>query len=285
MHDTHKKRLGLLGILLTLVFVSGVCRAIELPHEARVPGGIAVIKLDDGGTRSDPAIQAYYNDQPVMQIATDDGLYAIVGIPLTAKPGQQQQLIIKQADEHHSLNFAISDKAYRTQRLTIKDKRKVTPNAQDMQRIRRESQRIKQALTHWSDSPPQTLHLNTPVAGIRSDSFGARRIFNGQPRRPHSGMDIAAAEGTPVYSPAAGTVVNIGDYFFNGNSIFIDHGQGLVTMYCHLSRIDVSEGEHLEAGQLIGEVGKTGRVTGPHLHWGVSLNNARIDPALLLYVN
>lgn len=265
---------------VSLVFqVTVSAAAPELPHEARVPGGIAIVKLTNSEPRS--PLQLYYDKRPVMQIPTPDGLYAIIGIPLTASPGPQQ-LLIKQNGQQRTLDFTINDKAYRTQRLTIKNKRKVNPTAKDMQRIRRETKRIKHDLNYWSDTPPQTLQFRIPVAGIASDSFGSRRIFNGQPRKPHSGMDIAAPEGTPVYAPAAGTVIDTGNYFFNGNSIFIDHGQGLITMYCHLSRIDVKEGQQVKTGDLIGKVGKTGRVTGPHLHWGVSLNNARVDPSLIL---
>jgi len=273
------KRIHIATPALILLLYATVSAAQDLPHEARVPGGIAVIKLEDGGQQT--PMQLYYDKQPVMQVTLPDGRYAIVGIPLTASPGTQH-LLIKQDGHQRTLDFVITDKAYRTQRLTIKDKRKVNPNAEDMQRIRRETKRIKWALNYWSDTAPQTLHLKLPVAGIPSDSFGSRRIFNGQPRKPHSGMDIAAPEGTPVHAPATGTVIEIGDYFFNGNSVFIDHGQGLVTMYCHLSRISVTEGQRVKTGDLIGEVGKTGRVTGPHLHWGVSLNNARIDPSLVL---
>jgi len=264
--------------LLTLM-ASSPCWSLDPPQPSSVPGGIAIVVLDS--STADNVRHIYYKKQQVMQVENEKGRFAIVGIPLSAKPGLHQ-LTVKTRHGSRTLDFSVADKQYRTQHLTIKNKRKVNPTAEDMERIIPETKRIKQALAHWNDQPPATLQLIPPVKGIRSDSFGSRRVFNGQPRKPHSGMDIAAVEGTPIHAPAAGTVINTGDYFFNGKSVFVDHGQGLVTMYGHMSEIDVDEGQVVAQGELLGKVGKTGRVTGAHLHWGVSLNDARIDPGLLL---
>ncbi len=216
-----------------------------------------------------------------MVLPAGEAWSAVVGLPLTLKPGTHQ-LTVAANGNAVSRDFQVADKRYQAQHITIKNKRMVNPEKRDLQRIGREQKRIRKALATWNATSPDTLRFLLPVEGPLSSPFGLRRFFNEQPRKPHSGLDLAAAEGTPVKAPAGGRIVDTGDFFFNGNTVFIDHGQGLVTMYCHLSRIDVEPGQSVKPGEIIGAVGKTGRVTGAHLHWGVSLNDARVDPVLFL---
>ncbi|MBI5451678.1 MAG: peptidoglycan DD-metalloendopeptidase family protein [Gammaproteobacteria bacterium] len=265
-------------VLYTLALLAScLLQASELPTEAAVPGGIVILPL----TGIDPATtRVFYNEQRVMLVANDQRWYAVVGIPLSAAPGPQH-VVIDEQGQQRQLDFTIVDKSYPTQRLTVEE-RHVHPSKKELARIEREAKIIQAAFRHWSDASDIPLRMAAPLPGERSSSFGLRRIFNGEARNPHSGMDIAASEGTPIQAPATGTVINTGDYFFNGKSVFIDHGQGLITMYCHLSKIAVKKGQRIKPGEILGQVGKTGRATGAHLHWSVSLNNTRIDPVLVL---
>jgi murein DD-endopeptidase MepM/ murein hydrolase activator NlpD len=266
-------RLTLILICTSIINVAG---ASGLPPNDPVPGGIAVIRLDHDSS-STPLVR--YKDNRVLVVHNQQAWYAIVGIPLGTDPGEQT---LQVGDPATPVHFTVNDKQYEIQRITIKDKRKVVPNKQDLKRISREKQRIEQSFLHWSDHPLSTFVFMMPVSGVLSSPFGLRRFFNGLPRKPHSGLDIAAPQGTPVKAPLNGVVIDTGKFFFNGNSVFIDHGEGVVTMYCHLNRINVKKGQHVAQGDIIGHVGMTGRVTGPHLHWSVSLNNARVDPMLFL---
>jgi murein DD-endopeptidase MepM/ murein hydrolase activator NlpD len=210
------------------------------------------------------------------------GWQAVVGIPLTARPGEHTLKVRYGKGTTRSQTFTVHDKRYAEQHLTVKNKRMVDPNPADLRRIEGDSVRIKAALAHWRESTTFESPFSLPVPGELSSSFGLRRYFNGQPRKPHSGTDIAAPLGTPIQAPEAGLVVETGNYFFNGKTVFLDHGQGLVTMYCHLERIDVTPGQRVARGAVLGVVGKTGRVTGAHLHWSVSLNQTMVDPLLFL---
>jgi murein DD-endopeptidase MepM/ murein hydrolase activator NlpD len=263
---------------MMLSMVTALASAFDLPRESRVPGGIAIVALPNV-----KAPRVEYQGRSVAIVRDPSAAQrwlALVGIPLAIPAGKQQIKVIDSGTTRF-IDFTVTKKAYRTQRLTVPNNRHVNPNAEDLQRIEREQARTEVALTRFSSNTP-TFKLIAPVTGTRSDSFGSRRIFNGEARNPHSGMDIAAPTGTPILSPADGVVVEQGDFFFNGNTVFIDHGSGLVTMYCHLSKITVAIGDAVKAGDSIGEVGATGRVTGPHLHFGVALNRAMVDPALLL---
>ncbi|ALP53610.1 hypothetical protein Tel_10970 [Candidatus Tenderia electrophaga] len=264
------------GLLISLATWA---QAAELPRQESVPGGIAVIKLD---TSAEHPPKASYKGKPVMVLRHQDGWYAVIGIPLSAKTGKHL-LKTSSAGRDKTYRFQVKDKAYETQHITIKDKRKVTPNADDLKRIRAESKQISAALSHWDDRAyTDSPLLELPAEGPLSSPFGLRRFFNELPRKPHSGIDIAASKGAPITAPAGAKVILTGNFFFNGNSVFLDHGQGLITMYCHMDTIEVREGEMVERGQRIGTIGMTGRVTGPHLHWSVSLNDARIDPGLIV---
>jgi murein DD-endopeptidase MepM/ murein hydrolase activator NlpD len=276
MKSKLQSRLYRLALPLML-FAGLAAGAAEWPQESRVPGGIAFVPVPG----SDVAPTVIFNTHRVAVLRRDDQWVAVVGIPLAEKPGELK-LKVSTPSGTTEVPFRITDKSYRTQKLTIKNQRQVDPNPDDLKRISGETKRSDAALSKFTVTELPALQLISPVEGVRSDSYGSRRVFNGQPRNPHSGMDIAAAKGTPIRSPAAGTVVEAGDFFFNGNTLYIDHGDGLVTMYCHLDTIKVKLGDRVNQGDLLGTVGATGRVTGPHLHWGVALNRAMVDPALFI---
>jgi murein DD-endopeptidase MepM/ murein hydrolase activator NlpD len=189
---------------------------------------------------------------------------------------------VRDEKAERTIPFRVGAREYDKQYVTLANRRQVDPEPDDLRRIAREQERLVRAFSTFSDFESDGLAFDLPSAGRISGGFGSRRFFNNEPRQPHSGLDIAAPEGTPINAPAAGRVLETGDFFFNGLSVVLDHGQGVVTMYNHLSKIDVVKGARVARGQRIGLVGRTGRVTGPHLHWSVSLNNARVDPALFL---
>lgn len=252
-------------------------RLVALQNVYPVPGGIAWIPLESQST-TPPLV--YYRERPVMVLRNNYQWVALIGIPLSAQTGQHT-VIDQHAGKYYS--FQVYPKQYEAQYITLKQTRQVTPNPQDVERIQRETAIIKAALaTPWRATDISPLPLLKPVEGRISGEYGVRRFYNKQPKNPHTGLDIAAAQGTPIIAAADGIIVNTGQYFYNGKTVFIDHGQSLVTMYCHLSDIAVAEGQFVQRGQIIGFVGKTGRATGPHLHWGVSLNQTMIDPLLVL---
>ena len=252
----------------------------SLPKSSSVPGGVAIVAL--GRTLPDAnKPQAWLGDQAVLVTAEHNHWYAVVGLPLGMKPGSHE-LSVRTGEKTKMKSFVVKAKKYPEQHITLKDTGKVELSAEDEARAVREIATIKQLKRHWRDAQDTDLDFIIPAQGRLSGNFGLRRFFNGKPRSPHAGMDVAVARGTPVKASAQGEVLAVDDYFFNGKTIFLDHGNGLITMYCHLDQSDVHTGETVNKGQLLGLSGQTGRATGPHLHWSVVLNGAMVDPELFI---
>ena len=258
--------------LLWIVLTAGFATALQASEA--VPGGIYQHLVPPG-----TAEVTYLGKRVLVH-----NKVALVGIPVKAELGPSK-LLLKFTDgsslEH---SFEIVHKDYPEQRLTIKNKKMVNPDPENIARINKEARTMRAAYGAYNPSQGDPKPFLQPVDGIITSPFGRRRVLNGQPRSPHSGLDIAGATGTPIQAPAPATVAVTGDFYFNGNTILLDHGEGLVSMYCHLSKIEVAPGDAIARGDQIGLVGATGRVTGPHLHWSVSLNGNRVDPATLMEI-
>jgi murein DD-endopeptidase MepM/ murein hydrolase activator NlpD len=271
------------SLVISLIVIAGA-NAQFMRQTSPVPGGVVEIPLPVADQK--PVVRFGKRKVMVMPGTAYKGgseWFAVIGIPLSYKPGKYKIVARMPTGRIIKRSFEVFPKEYRKQFLKVK--RKYTSiSKKNLQRYFRDRKNSRKALTTWSHKSKVDLFFDPPVVGVFTGSFGLQRFFNGKPRKPHSGMDIAARQGTPVKAPAAGKIVEVGNYFFNGRTIFIDHGQSLVTMYCHLNKINVREGDRVERGDIIGTVGKTGRATGPHLHWTVSLNDAVVDPALFIPV-
>lgn len=267
-----------LALILLLVAAS----AAAIPRNAPRPGGIAVVAL--GAVEASPNVApvAMFDDKRALVLQHGEEWVAVVGIPLDYASPVARLLVTVPGQPAAEYVFEVTPHTYREQRLTVENSSYVDPDAEQLKRITAERELIDAALNAWQESPPVDLNLLVPAAGRQSPSFGFRRFFNDQPRAPHKGMDIAAPRGSPIRAAADGVISVASDLFFNGNTIIIDHGQGLLTMYCHLDAVDVRQGDQLRKGAAIGKVGATGRVTGAHLHFGVYLNGTAVDPALML---
>ena len=207
----------------------------------------------------------------------------LVGIDMEDPEGSQELSVHVHTNggtEHLSYAILIIKEDYTVQKLTL-PKNQVDLDATTLKRVKAEQQELAGAFHHIGANPLWDGPFLEPVSGKITGVFGSRRIINGQPRRPHSGEDIAAPKGTPVLAINAGTVVLTVDHFFSGKGAGLDHGLGIFSMYFHLSKIDVQSGQAVPKGAAIGKVGASGRATGPHLHWGVRVNGSRVNPFAL----
>jgi len=276
--------LGAMGLLALTAANAGAATSSRKkppevwPHASQVPGGVARLSLGPATKR--PA--AFAGEVPLLVVGDSIDWTALVGIPLAAVPGDASVIVRPEGGAEKQVAYTVAPKQYREQRLSVPPST-VDLSPEDEARYESERAHLATVMATFTDlRPDASLQMRVPVPGRRSSSFGLRRVFNGQSRNPHSGMDIAAGTGTPVLAPLQGRVIDTGDYFFNGGTVWLDHGGGLLTMYCHLSRVDVKVGDVLKTGEQLAAVGATGRVTGPHLHWSVMLNRAMVDPALFI---
>ncbi len=272
-----RPRLGRALCLLALAFP---VLAVALPKAASVPGGVALIPLG-AMSSTGRAPRAWLGEQPVLVAAERGQWIAVVGLALDLPPGRHE-LRVGEGGEQKMLNFEVVSKYYPEQRITLKDSSKVTLSAADEARAVAEIATIRKLKQHWREADNTDSDFLLPATGRLASRFGLRRVFNGEPRAPHAGLDVAVPRGTAIKAGAHGVVLATDDYFFNGKTVFVDHGNGLISMYCHLDRIDVRTGDTVGQGQRIGLSGMTGRASGPHLHWSVILNGAMVDPELFV---
>jgi len=270
----------LVQIVSLLCLLAFPALAEALPKALSVPGGVALIRLGAVTTPSD-APRAWLGDQPVL-VASENGQWtAVVGLALDLPVGPQE-LRVEDGGRQRTLRFDVGTKKYPEQRIRLKDSGKVQLSPDDETRALGEIATIQTIKHHWRKADDTETRLVRPVEGRLASRFGLRRVFNGEPRAPHVGLDLAVPRGTAVKASAPGLVLAVGDYFFNGKTVFVDHGNGLISMYCHLDRIDVQVGDPVARGQVVGLSGMTGRASGPHLHWSVILNGVMVDPELFL---
>ncbi len=249
--------------------------AAAIPGHSPVPGGIVVLPLEKNVTSAELLGKrgSFFKEA--------DRIYALLPIPLGTSAGPHKVYLFQNEKAVESIFVNIEKKSYALQSLTIKKRRKVEPNREDLSRIKRESGRKKMAKS-FRRAGFANVDFIWPVEGELSSPFGLRRVLNGKPRAPHRGIDIAAPAGVPVAAAADGVVVDAGNFFFSGNLVFIEHKEGVVTTYAHLDKIAVRPGEWVKKGDIVGYVGSTGRVTGPHLHFGVMVDSVYVDPLLFL---
>lgn len=231
-------------------------------------------------------VEARWADRSVPLVRDGERWVTVLGVDLDARPGIHSVPITLTfaggAREQREEQIEVSEGRYPTTELTV-EQRYVELNAEDQARAARESREIAAIYSTLTPERYWSEPFRIPVEGVTGGrNFGHRRIFNGQPRAPHSGADLRASTGTPILAANRGRVVLAKPLFFSGNAVFLDHGLGVYSVYLHLSEIGVEVGAWVEKGAELGLAGATGRVTGPHLHWGVRVLDARVDPFSLL---
>lgn len=265
--------------IIFLLLTPTLSFSAALPEPLAVPGGIVIQKIARSDTEKPTVL---FQNNRVLVVNNNDHWTAIVGIPLKLLPGKYNLLINTRSQHNKKISFTINAKDYPEQYITLKNTQMVNPNPVNLARIKKERIPINRALNTWSEKEQIATDFSLPVMGQLSSLFGLKRFFNNQPKNPHSGLDIAAPKGTAIKAPTPARVLETGHFYYNGKTVFLDHGQGLISGYFHMTDIHVKPGQLVNRGDIIGTVGETGRVTGPHLHWNIYLNKTKVDPALFI---
>lgn len=291
MKNIKYLRVVLLTFILMLLCASTALASVFLAYPKKVGLGepfmvrvtsdkpMESVSIDWKGKTVKPEIRKWRGRSVALAMFGTDVLFD--------KPGKEK-LIIRTTSEGKERKFGrsvrVNKKKYKVQRLTL-PKKMVTPPKEVYDKIARDRKEVKVAKDTMSAERMWFVPFQRPTKGGQSSPYGAQRILNGKPKNPHRGLDFRGAKGTAVKAMADGKVVLVGEHYYAGNSIYLDHGNGVITMYFHLSRIDVKEGDTVERGQLLGGIGSTGRVTGPHLHMSVSVQGRLVDPNYIMYKN
>ena len=257
--------------------ISVIARAIQ-------PGELVVLVVSDVDPIASVRASGFDRDLPAYA-AADGKWHVLAGIDLETRPGKYPVVISAGGEPARQTTYTltVAPKTFRTRQLTV-DEAFVNPPKSAEERIRRESELLAKVWAALSHDRLWQGPFVRPVPHPANSAFGSRSVFNGQARNPHSGADFSSPAGTPVKAPNAGRVALARDLYYSGQTVIIDHGLGIGSSLAHLSAIDVSEGATVQAGEVIGKVGATGRVTGAHLHWSVRAAGARVDPLSLLTV-
>jgi len=261
----------LAGGAALLMSIGVAAGTLELDGEA-VQGGLLI-------GRTDPGTALKFDGRSVR--VSSDGVF-LLGFGRDAQPKSSLEAVFPDGSEMHR-DLQVAKRSYRIQRIDGLPPRKVTPSEKDMARIRKEIAEVKKARARNDAREDFLGGFVWPVKGRISGVYGSQRVLNGKPRRPHFGVDIAAPVGTLVRAPAAGIVTfTHDDMFFSGGTLIVDHGHGLSSTFIHLNAVLVKVGDRVRQGDVIAEVGATGRVSGPHLDWRMNLLKDRLDPQLLV---
>lgn len=279
----------LAAIVFLTCFCPGTALALSISHKARAmnPGEVVLISVHHENDMRSVTGRVFGREIPFFPSDTPGTWQGLIGLDLETPPGDHcAELTVEEvggAVLKESYRFEVFSKTFPTRQMTVAGNY-VDPPETVAIRIKLEAKEVSRILSHVSEERLWQGRFVPPVPGIVVSAFGKRSVFNGQPRSPHAGVDLRAASGTPLKAPGAGKVVLAKELYFAGNTIILDHGMGLYSTFGHLSTIAVSAGDEVRKGQVVGKTGETGRVSGPHLHWSVRLNRARVDPLSLLAI-